>query len=114
MSENRLCFSDNQVRRFQGGFHIDRLQNFGREDYGTSRQNRDRALVVPTGACQAVSPHSGKDPLREGWSSRKETDGVRIGALLPRASGRAVRLARLVFMGSFEIRETPVWNMTIN
>jgi hypothetical protein len=39
---------------------------------------------------------------------------VRIGALLPRATGRAVRLARFVFMGSFEIRETPVWNMTIN
>ena len=65
------------------------------------------------GACQAVSPHAGDDPLRDGWISRKETDGARFGAFRPRARGQVVRVARLVFMGSIEIRETPVWNTTI-
>jgi hypothetical protein len=51
--------------------------------------------------------------LRDGWSSRKEADDMRFGALRPRARGRVVRVAPFVFMGSIEIRETPVWNMTI-
>lgn len=38
---------------------------------------------------------------------------MRFGALRPRARGRVVRVARLLFMGGIEIRETPVWNMTI-
>jgi hypothetical protein len=38
---------------------------------------------------------------------------MRFGALRPGARGRAVRVARLVFMGGIEIRETLVWNMTI-
>ena len=114
MSENRLCFSDNQVWRFRAGFRIDRLQDFGKKDYGASRQSPDWALVVPTGACRAVSPHAGNDPLRDGSYGRQEADGARIGALGPLARGQVVRVARFVFMGSFEIRETPVWNMTIN
>jgi hypothetical protein len=38
---------------------------------------------------------------------------VRFGVLRPLARGQVVRVARFVFMGSIEIRETPVWNMTI-
>ncbi len=114
MSENRSCFSDNQVRRFQGGFRSDRLQDFGKKAYGASRQSRDRALVVPTGACRAGSPHASNDPLRDGSSGRQEADGARIGALRPLARGQVVRVARFVFMGCIEIRENPVWNMTID
>jgi hypothetical protein len=50
------------------------------DNHGTSRQGRDRALVVPTGACQAVSPHSGIDPLRDGQSGRKESGADMFGA----------------------------------
>jgi hypothetical protein len=56
----------------------------------------------------------GNDPLRDGWFGQKEAAGVRFGALRPGARGRVVRVARFVFMGSIEIRETSVWNMTIN
>ena len=55
------------------------------------------------------SPYSGNDPLRDGRSGRQEADG----ALRPGARGRVGRVARLVFMGSIGIRETPVWNTTI-
>ena len=51
------------------------------EGHGASRQVRDRALVVPTGAWQAVSPHSGKDPLREGQSGRQEVGPEGFGTL---------------------------------
>ena len=51
-----------------------------RKKHGTSRQGRDRALVVPTGAWQAVSPHSGNDPVRDGQSGRKESDAEGFGA----------------------------------
>jgi hypothetical protein len=56
----------------------------------------------------------GNDPLRDGWFGQKEAAGVRFGALRPGARGRVVRVARFVFMGSIEIHETSVWNMTIN
>ena len=38
---------------------------------------------------------------------------MRFGALRPLARGQAGRVARFLFMGSIEIRETPVWNMMI-
>ena len=40
-----------------------------------------RALVVPTRAWQAVSPHSGKDPLRDGQSGRQEVGPEGFGTL---------------------------------
>lgn len=52
----------------------------GPANHGTSRQGRDRALVVPTGACRAVSPHSGDDPSRDGPSGRKESGAEGFGA----------------------------------
>ena len=39
---------------------------------------------------------------------------MRFGALRPGARGRVGRVARLVYMGSIEVCENPVWNTTIN
>ena len=53
-------------------------------------------------------PHSGNDPLRDGWSGRSEADVVTFGVLQPLAGGQVGRVARIVFIGSIENRETPV------
>ena len=45
------------------------------------------------------SPYSGNDPLRDGRSGRQEADGLRFGALRPRARGRVVRVAPLRIHG---------------
>ena len=67
--------------------------------YGASRQGRDRALVLRTGACRAVSPHSGKDPLRDFRFGRQEADDGWGGALRPRARGRVGRWGPRSFIG---------------
>lgn len=59
-------------------------------------------------------PPFGRRSLARRLIQPEEGDGARFGALRPGARGRVGRVARLVFMGGIEIRETPVWNMTIN
>ena len=43
--------------------------------FNCRRQSRDRALVVPTGACRAVSPHAGNSPWRKNGKGRERAAG---------------------------------------